>query len=45
MLGEEKLFSGNFRTNSFFNILEMSINDVEEVDADELVKKLESKLQ
>ena len=45
LLGEEKLFSGNFRTNSFFNILEMSINDVEEVDADELVKKLESKLQ
>ena len=41
--GEEKTFSGNFRTNSFFNNLEMTTDDVSEIDVDVLIKELESK--
>ena len=44
LLGDEKFFSGNFRTNNFFNRTEMSIEDVEGVDVDELVKELEAKV-
>lgn len=44
LLGDEKFFSGNFRTNSFFNNLEMTIDDVSEIDVDLLVKELESKI-
>jgi len=43
LLGEEKFFAGNFRTNAFFNNLEMVIDEVEEINADELVKELEAK--
>jgi len=42
-LGEEKLFSGNFRTNTFFNNLEMSIDNVENVDVDSMINELEGK--
>jgi len=44
LLGEEKFFSGNFRTNTYFNNLEMSIEGVEDVDVDKLVKELEAKV-
>lgn len=44
ILGEEKLFSGNFRNNDFFNRIEMSINDVKDVDVEVLVKELEAKV-
>jgi ssDNA-binding replication factor A large subunit len=44
LLGEEKFFSGNFRMNAFFNRTEMSIDSVEDIDVDELVKDLESKV-
>ena len=44
LLGEEKFFAGNFRTNNFFNRTEMSIEDVQDVDVDELVKELEAKV-
>lgn len=43
ILGEEKYFSGNVRMNTFFNRLEFSVNGVEEVNVDELLKELESK--
>lgn len=43
LLGEERYFIGNFRINSYTNTLEMTINDVQDVDTDELVKELESK--
>ena len=43
LIGEEKLFSGNFRTNTYFNNTEMSIGDVEEINVEELVKELEAK--
>lgn len=44
LLGEEKFFAGNFRTNNFFNRTEMSIEDVQDIDVDELVKELEAKV-
>jgi len=43
LLGSEKFFSGNFRTNTFFNNLEMAVDNVEDVDVDVLVKELEAK--
>jgi len=44
LLGEEKFFAGNFRTNSFFNNLEMSIDNVEEINVDTLVQELEANI-
>jgi len=44
LLGDERFF-GNFRTNNFFNRTEMSIEDVEDIDVDELVKELEVKVE
>ena len=44
LLGEEMVFSGNFRTNKFFNNTEMSVNDVEKVEVSELVRELEAKV-
>jgi ssDNA-binding replication factor A large subunit len=44
LLGEEKIFSGNFRMNNFTNSIEMSVNGVREVKTEELVKELEAKV-
>ncbi len=44
ILGEELFFSGSFRTNTFFNNLEMSIDNIEKIDADKLIKDLEAKI-
>jgi hypothetical protein len=44
LLGDERIFSGNLRTNTFFNNLEMAIDNVENVNPDELVKELEAKI-
>jgi len=44
LLGEEKYFSGSFRTNTYFNRTEFSINGVDEVDPDALIKELEAKI-
>ncbi|MBS3091348.1 hypothetical protein J4217_02780 [Candidatus Pacearchaeota archaeon] len=43
LLGEEKIFSGNVRTNTMFNNAEFSIEKVEGVSADELIKELQAK--
>jgi ssDNA-binding replication factor A large subunit len=43
LLGEEKFFSGNVRTNAMFNNTEVIVEDVKDVDAGELIKELESK--
>ena len=43
-LGEEMIFSGNFRVNNFFNNLEMNIENVEDVDVDKLIEELEAKI-
>lgn len=42
LLGEEKVFSGNVRQNQMFGNLEFSIEKVEDVSADELIKELTS---
>jgi len=44
LLGEEKFFFGSFRINAYFNNLEMNIDRVEEIDADNLIKELEAKV-
>jgi len=41
LLGEEKVFSGQVRVNTFSNTNELTIQDVGEVKADELIKELE----
>ena len=43
LIGEEKNFLGSFRTNTYFNRLEFSINDVNEIDPAVLIKELENK--
>jgi hypothetical protein len=42
ILGEEKIFSGNVRQNQLFNTVEFSIEKVEDVNGDELIKELET---
>lgn len=41
LLGEEKLFFGSFKTNSYFNKIEMNVDSVAEVNVDELISELE----
>ncbi len=43
LLGEEKLFSGSIRSNQVFNINELSIENIEELDPQILIKELENK--
>ena len=42
MLGSEVYASGLIKKNSLFNNLEMTIRDIEKVDVNELIEKLES---
>lgn len=41
VLGKELVFSGTVRLNKFFNNPELIIDDIQEVDVDEFLKKLE----
>ncbi len=43
VLGEEKLFSGTLKSNTLYNTLEFTIEDVAELDPKELIKELEAK--
>jgi len=43
ILGEEKVFTGNIRTNLLYNNIEFNIEQIEKVDVDELLKVLEQK--
>ena len=43
VLGEEKIFFGQLRTNALYNTPEFSIEKIEDGDADELIKELEQK--
>lgn len=43
ILGEEKVFSGNLRSNALYNTIEFSIDGIEDVKADDLIKELENK--
>lgn len=44
LLGEEKIFSGNVRANTLYNTTEFTIEGVEDVQAEALLKELEAKL-
>jgi len=44
LLGEEKMFSGNIRANELYNTTEMTIEGIEEIKVEELVKELEAKV-
>tara|TARA_Y100000310_G_scaffold273297_2_gene288702 strand:- start:416 stop:1405 length:990 start_codon:yes stop_codon:yes gene_type:complete len=44
LMGEEKEFSGNVRNNSYSGDLELSLNGVEDVKAERLIKELEAKV-
>ncbi|MCU0642022.1 MAG: hypothetical protein MUF61_00370 [archaeon] len=43
LLGEEKMFFGNLKTNSLYNTTEFNIEGIEEVNIDVLVRELEAK--
>ncbi len=43
ILGEEKIFSGNIRTNALYNTSEFNIEQIEELNVDTLLKELEAK--
>ena len=40
LLGAEKMFTGNFKMNSYFNTLEFNVSGVEDMNVDELIKEL-----
>lgn len=44
LIGEEKLFTGNFRMNNFSNSLEFSVRGLEDFVVENLVKELEVKV-
>ena len=43
LLGKEMFFSGEIRTNKFFNNLELIVDGIEQIDLDLLVNELEKK--
>ncbi|MDO8508900.1 MAG: hypothetical protein Q7S27_04415 [Nanoarchaeota archaeon] len=43
ILGEEKLFFGNIRSNQVFNTNELNIDKIEDIDTSKLIAELESK--
>lgn len=43
LLGEEKVFSGNIRTNSLYNTVEFSVDNVEDLNVETLLKELGNK--
>ena len=44
ILGEEKIFFGNIRSNQVFNTNEFNIDKIEDIDPVKLIKELESKV-
>jgi len=43
ILGEEKVFSGNVRSNALYNTLEFNIEKVEDIDINQVINELEGK--
>ncbi len=43
LVGEEKIFGGVFRMNSFSNNLEFSVNSISDISVNEVIKELETK--
>ena len=44
LIGEEKIFSGVFRMNSFSNNIEFSVNGISDISVSEIIKELEAKV-
>lgn len=44
LIGQEKIFIGNVRNNALYNTVEFTIDGIEDVNADELIKELEAKV-
>ncbi|MEK6894600.1 MAG: OB-fold nucleic acid binding domain-containing protein [Nanoarchaeota archaeon] len=42
IIGEERLFTGSFKMNSFSNNLEFSVREIEEFSIDKVIKELET---
>ena len=42
LIGEEKMFTGNFKMNSFSNNLEFSVRNIEDFSIETVIKELES---
>ncbi len=42
IIGEEKIFSGNLRNNALYNTSEFSVEQIDQVNHDSLIKELES---
>lgn len=42
LVGEEKVFYGNIRSNTLYNALEFNIENIEDVNTDSLIKELEA---
>lgn len=42
LLGDEKIFTGNVKSNQLYNTMEFSVEKVEEINVDNLIKELES---
>lgn len=43
LMGEEKIFSGQIKTNALYNTPEFTIEKIEDLDPDSLIKELEQK--
>lgn len=43
LLGDEKIFTGNIRSNQLYNTIEFSVEKVDEINVDALIKELEAK--
>ena len=41
LLGEEMLFAGSFKTNTYFNKIEMNIERIDALDVQKLIQELE----
>lgn len=42
LLGDEKIFTGNVKSNQLYNTVEFSVEKVEEINVDNLIKELET---
>ena len=42
LLGEEKIFYGNIRSNQLYNVVEFNIESVENIEVDKLIKELQA---
>ena len=44
LLGEERIFSGIIRSNQLYNTIEFSVQEIEEVNPQDIIKEFEAKV-